>query len=227
MRYFITNSGNILVVESSRQFFQSPSGEFLRPCPDRELIYLMQSDLLEFTPVANFKLFTGDFPQWDHLISVPIEANYEKFKSGASNNGGAYAFYTNRHIFISRQNNGSLKFGCIDEMSSSADFPITWDGKFQSNNTTIEFSNCATHLAPVYNFQVFDEKGNREYTIHEPIEKYLDFCSIETIFAMEYTEIPEEDSEEEIQYSPIFTESLKKEVLEKISTYGELPKSRR
>lgn len=104
-------------------------------------------------------------------------------------------------FFFSRKPDGELKFGYIDEIQSSADFTITWDGKFQSDNTQIEFLNCADQLYPVFNFQAM-ENGVRVYKVLEPIEKYLEVCPIQSIFAMEHVEIPDNQINE-IKYTPI------------------------
>lgn len=222
MRHFITKNGNVLVVDSTRQFFQTPQNEFIRPCSDAELEYLMEQTLIEFAPVANFEPSLKDgenFPQWHYLTTQLVQSDYSNYKRETCLNGGNYAFYTYCHVFFSKKD-GVFKFGYIDEITSSADFFITWDGKFQNDNTYIKFSNSETDLKPVYNFQVYDKNGNRQYEIVEPIEKYLQFCNIESIFAMEHLEIPENCSEEDIKYTQIFDEDKKENILFTLKEYG-------
>lgn len=180
--YFLSNKGEIIVHDGKKCYVQTIHGEYIQPHIPSEYNTLKQIKFLE--PIELALSFNENYPEWKHLTSILVHEDYSNFVPELSNNGGKYSFHTTRHFFFCKFRD-KFRFGYIDETTSSADFTITWDGQFQNDGTYIEFFNGPKEFTSFYNFQHF-EGDQRLYYISEPIEKYLQICKLNDIFATEF-----------------------------------------
>lgn len=218
MKTFLMPHGNVLVDDGNRAYIQNYKGKYIRPCIDSEYQNLRAVDDLreiQFIDPIDLGLKQDEpFPEWKHLTSVDIYADYSKYDSNYSANGGAYAFFTVRH-FLYLNHNCYFRFGYIDETTSSADFQITWDGQFQNSIVTIEFLDGPKTLQPVYvrsNFDTIDT------IILDSTAKYLHECSLSSIFA---TTFYSEGETKDADYSrPCFTKELEKNIRKQLKIEG-------
>lgn len=129
-RFFLSNSGNILVADEGVNFFMTPAGGFLRMVGGDEYNFLVEN-----TPEILFlkKPILPEIPVWKFLWSTQI-ADKTDFVPRLSSNGGAHSFTEKRNFFV-RLNGGKAEYCCLVKMSTSADFSYTDDGEFSDGKS--------------------------------------------------------------------------------------------
>lgn len=175
MTTYLTNSGNILVVNSSNAFFQTQKGQFLR--------YVKDSGELEFLTSKLSVVYSTGFdivknpPKWQFLWETTHKDD-SNYYWARSNNGGCYYEITTSYFFC-RVINGKKEFCRLDKTQNSSEFQTTSDGNYQNSGvTTAQFFDVENAPNDATWFDYWSgHQGELDYE-DCPLEAFAEPCSL-------------------------------------------------
>ena len=123
-KFFLSNTGNILVADEGVNFFMTPTGVFIRMVGSNEYNFLAEN-----APEIFFRKQPKipSIPKWKFLWKTQ-DVDQRDFVSRLSSNGGRYSFTENCNFFV-RLNGGKAEYCCLVKKETSSDFGCNDDGE--------------------------------------------------------------------------------------------------
>lgn len=224
MELYLTRNGLLYSdgCHNARHAFYTNTGEFLRQCCNDEFNYLVNEigvPKIKFEPIGgsqacqiyNFAteklamlLGQGDFPIWNKITSMLVEADYSSYKEGTCNNGGDYGFFIYHHWFVAIMPNGKIVFRYVTTYDTTAEFEYDeLNGGFQTDLGQL----VALNTKKKFNINTVTHRDNDGYIVEEfcMLEQFSEIGNYDMLMSETITTIP---SAADVEKGVVKTEKL-------------------